>query len=635
MAKKKVNVTVDYKVKGADDVEGAFDGVSKSADEAADSVEKVGGATGGLKGAFQSAQGGVKGLIGGFKAVIANPIGAVIAAVVVAVQLLSDMFANNEAASDKMGQGFAYLKGLLLPLQKAFFTVFDAIMFAIEKPGEAWDAVVSGIEAGFDFLKTVVFDPYMAVWSSLILGIEKGILKIRIAWNEWTGDADEAARLTLRLDEVNAKLAENVETLKKAGETIIDTAVSIGESIVEVIEEADRMGDALADLTRREQELTRAKRAQEIQNAKSLAQLEELKVIRDDESKSLEERIAANEKIARIEANRVGAAVRLAKQELQLLKDRAALEGKGTEILDLITEKEIELAEFRNENAGIRAEQIVNDVNLRKEQFEKEAALVDQELELNAVLEEDAVRLADAKIAAEQMKLDKLVELGLQENQIYRDQQFNLLMSQKEAEKARLDAAKEAAELAQDEKDQADADKVASDKQTAKLRADVEKQLGSDLLGFSSSLVDALGADSKAAMVIQKATALGEIAVNTARAISSLVAMSSANPANAVTFGGAGIAQYAAGILQIGTNIASAYALLKKPAPQIDAGGGGGASPAPSTEQTAPDLGFEGRSAGAELFGANLPVIKAYVTETDITTSQNTASNIQELSQIG
>jgi hypothetical protein len=569
MAKKKVNVTVDYKVKGADDVEGAFDGVSKSADEAADSVEKVGGATGGLKGAFQSAQGGVKGLIGGFKAVI------------------------------------------------------------------AWDAVVSGIEAGFDFLKTVVFDPYMAVWSSLILGIEKGILKIRIAWNEWTGDADEAARLTLRLDEVNAKLAENVETLKKAGETIIDTAVSIGESIVEVIEEADRMGDALADLTRREQELTRAKRAQEIQNAKSLAQLEELKVIRDDESKSLEERIAANEKIARIEANRVGAAVRLAKQELQLLKDRAALEGKGTEILDLITEKEIELAEFRNENAGIRAEQIVNDVNLRKEQFEKEAALVDQELELNAVLEEDAVRLADAKIAAEQMKLDKLVELGLQENQIYRDQQFNLLMSQKEAEKARLDAAKEAAELAQDKKDQADADKVASDKQTAKLRADVEKQLGSDLLGFSSSLVDALGADSKAAMVIQKATALGEIAVNTARAISSLVAMSSANPANAVTFGGAGIAQYAAGILQIGTNIASAYALLKKPAPQIDAGGGGGASPAPSTEQTAPDLGFEGRSAGAELFGANLPVIKAYVTETDITTSQNTASNIQELSQIG
>tara|TARA_R110000796_G_scaffold171070_3_gene288052 strand:+ start:14203 stop:16104 length:1902 start_codon:yes stop_codon:yes gene_type:complete len=633
MAKKKMVMDVDYNVTGADDVEKSFENIADSADEASESVEKVSESTGGLKGAFESAQGGVKGLIGGFKAVIANPIGAVIAAVVVAVQLLSDMFANNEEASDKMGQGFAYLKGLLLPLQKAFFVAFDAIMFAIEKPGEAWDNVVAGIEAGFDFLKTVVFDPYMAVWSILILGIEKGILKVRIAWNEWTGDADEAAKLTLRLDEVNAKLIENAETIEKAMTTVIDTAVAIGGAISDVIEEADRMGDALASLTRREQELTRAKRAQEVQNSKSLAQLEELRLVRDDEAKSLEERVAANKEIAVIEANRITQAVNLAQKELQLLKDRAKLQGEGTEILDLITEKEMELSDFRAESSGIRAEQIQNDVALRKEQYEKDAALVDQQLELDSVLEQNAVKLADAKIAAEQRKLDKLKELNLEENQIFRDQEHALALSKLESDKAKLDAQKVIDDELIAQNELLNDKKISDAKIASKKELEIKAALNDGILNFASSLTSALGEESKTAQAISKVVALTQIGIDTAKAISSLVAASSANPANAVTFGGAGAIQFATGLLSIGSNIAQAYSILKQPAPQLSAGDSGSAPP-PQTEQTAPDLGFDGRSAGTEQLGANIP-IRAYVTETDITTSQNTAIGIQQLSQIG
>lgn len=659
MAKKKMVMEVDYKVKGADNVENSFEGIADSADQASESVEKVSESTGGLKGAFESAQGGVQGLIGGFKAVIANPIGAVIAAVVVAVQLLSEMFENNEQASDKLGQGFAYLKGLLLPLQKAFFVAFDAIMFAIEKPGEAWDNVVAGIEAGFDFLKTVVFDPYMAVWSSLILGIEKGVLKVRIAWNEWTGDADEAAKLTLRLDEVNDKLTENAETIKKAMTTVIDTAVAIGGAISDVIEEADKMGDALASLTRREQELTRAKRAQEVQNSKSLAQLEELRLVRDDEAKSLEERIAANKEIAVIEANRITQAVSLAQKELQLLKDRAALQGEGTEILDLITEKEMELSDFRAESSGIRAEQIQNDVNLRKEQYEKEAALVDQQLELDSVLEQSAVKLADAKIAAEQRKLDKLKELNLEENQIFRDQEHALALSKLESDKAKLDAQKVTDEKKAEQKDlgdQKDLDDTEKQFKDRAKAADIYIGMASDLANtlantkldgldkeqaaLDKSLEDGIISEeeynskskelAKQAGKVQRNAALAKIAVDTASAISSLVVAAQGNPLNLLTGGAAGIAQFAAGILQIGTSMASASALLKSSAPTI---GGVAGGPAPQTEQTAPDLGFEGRSAGSEQFGTQ--IIQAYVTETDITTSQNTATNIQQLSQIG
>ena len=618
---------VDYKVKGADNVENSFEGIADSADQASESVEKVGESTGGLKGAFESAQGGVQGLIGGFKAVIANPIGAVIAA----VQLLSEMFSNNEEASDKMGQGFAYLKGLLLPLQDAFFMVFDAIVFAVEKPGEAWDNVVNAFETGFDFLVDNILKPGVAILENIFLKIKVSLVEAGQAVSEFFG-LDPDPELEKRLNNLNKQILENNETINKAAENISKTYDAVVEKISEVIEEADKMGDALASLTRREQELTRAKRAQEVQNSKSLAQLEELRLVRDDEAKSLEERIAANKEIAVIEANRVTQAVSLAQKELQLLKDRAALQGEGTEILDLITEKEMELSDFRSESSGIRAEQIQNDVALRKEQYEKEAALVDQQLELDSVLEQNAVKLADAKIAAEQRKLDKLKELNLEENQIFRDQEHALSLSKLESDKAKLDAQKVIDDELISQKASTNAKKLDDDKKAAKKEMEIKAALNAGISNLADSLTAALGENSKAAMIIQKAVALRSIAIDTAEAISALVAASAKNKANGVTMGAAGAVQFATGILQIGANMAKAYSILKQPAPQISAGDSG-STPAPQTEQTAPDLGFEGRSAGSEQFGTQ--IIQAYVTETDITTSQNTATNIQQLSQIG
>lgn len=60
----------------------------------------------------------------------------------------------------------------------------------------------------------------------------------------------------------------------------------------------------------------------------------------------------------------------------------------------------------------------------------------------------------------------------------------------------------------------------------------------------------------------QKAFALTSIGIDTAEAISSLTAASEANPANALTFGAAGTAQFIAGLVRILTNIASAKNIL-------------------------------------------------------------------------
>ena len=65
-----------------------------------------------------------------------------------------------------------------------------------------------------------------------------------------------------------------------------------------------------------------------------------------------------------------------------------------------------------------------------------------------------------------------------------------------------------------------------------------------------------------AGAALQKSFALGEIAIDTATAISSLTAASEANPANAVTFGGAGIGQFVAGLARILGNIAQAKSII-------------------------------------------------------------------------
>ena len=635
MAKKKVQVNVKYKVDGAKDVEGAFDGVAESADEAAQATSDLGKSTGGLKGAFNSAKQGVGGLLNGFKAIVANPIGLVITAVVGAVKALSDMFSRNEEASNKLGQGWAYLKGLLKPLEKAFFAVFDAIVFAIEKPGEAWDAIVETFESGFNYLERNVWGPMKAGFTILVSGIEMGILKMRIAWNNLTGDAEEAEALTKELEEVQNEIIEANKVIERATQEMTEDFNDVVDAIGEAIEETAAYADAMVELEKREQALTKARREQEVQNAKSLAQLESLKVIRDDESKSIDERIDANNKLAQIEANRVNQALSLTQKELQLLKDRAALEGEGTEILDQITEKEIELAELRNENAGIRAEQITNDVALRKEAFDKEAALIENQLNKNSILEEDAVKLADAKIKAEEAKLEKLKELGLQENQIFLDQQNALEVARLEAEKARRDAKKE-----QDEKDAKEAEEkrkkeLEDEKKLAKQKEEIEKTYQENKAaiidgGFELAL-DIAKEGSKEAAAIQKVAALTQLGLDTAQAISSLTKASEANPLNGATFGAAGIAQFAAGAIRIAGNIAKAAKLLKAPAPDVDggsAGGGGATAPSPEVER---EVEFAGVSAGAERFGAP---VRAYVTEAEITQSQNNINNIQNLSEL-
>ena len=129
---------------------------------------------------------------------------------------------------------------------------------------------------------------------------------------------------------------------------------------------------------------------------------------------------------------------------------------------------------------------------------------------------------------------------------------------------------------------------------------------------------------------MDKRAAVQKLAIDTANSLGGLMNYAMNNPMNSVTSGLAGVATYAAGAIQIATQAASVSKLLKSSAPTVDVD-----STAPDTRQTAPNIEFDGVSAGTESFGTQIPIIRAYVTESDITTAQDTASDIEGLSSIG
>ena len=444
MAKKKIVIETKYSVKGADGVEDAYEGIADSANDAAGATEKVNEGLKDTGSASDGAKKGLGGVLDGFKAIVMNPIGLVLTALVGAFLFVKEAIAGSEEASNALSKGFAFLGGLIQPLKDGIVSGFLLISDAVKEPGKAWDSFVTGFETSVNYVKNNILAPYLSGWKLLGLGVIKQITNMRLAWNEFTGDIEESDELQTKLDEINESIDANTKIITDAAKTIKEDVVGAYEAVVESVDayvvSATKAANVASALVQREQDLLKVRREQEVQNAKSLAQLEVLKNIRDDESQSLEDRINANNELAVIEKNRINAAMSLAQAELKLTRDTIAAKGASSELLDAEKEKEIELAELRGENAGIQNEQITNAVGLKKEAFEKEAALIDQQIEFNAVLEEDAVKLADAVVKAQEDKLLKLQELGLQENQIFRDTQNALALSQQEAIKARQEA---------------------------------------------------------------------------------------------------------------------------------------------------------------------------------------------------
>lgn len=194
-------------------------------------------------------------------------------------------------------------------------------------------------------------------------------------------------------------------------------------------------------------------------------------------------------------------------------------------------------------------------------------------------------------------------------------------------------------------------DKVAADTkakalaeiETAKQVRDAKISTVSDYANAFSNLATLVTKDQKKLEQINKASALVQIGIDTAKAISSLVAASQSNALNGVTGGLAGAAQFASGILQITTNMVKAKQLLSNPSGSVSGGGGGGTSPQSNTSVTPLTPAVQMFGQGNQLNTVGQPesvtaqqniVVQAIVSESDITNTQNKIDKIKKGSEL-
>ena len=178
----------------------------------------------------------------------------------------------------------------------------------------------------------------------------------------------------------------------------------------------------------------------------------------------------------------------------------------------------------------------------------------------------------------------------------------------------------------------------------AQKERDAKLSLAKDTVDGLANLGGMLIKDQKKLEKFNKASALIQIGIDTARAISSLVAAAQSNPLNGVTFGAAGIAQFASGIIQIVTNVVKAKQILSSPGSTPAAGGGGGGggggetSAATALPQAAQLFGGANTggtmSAGGSSSESGNMTVTAVVSETQVTSTQQKINRINKSAEL-
>lgn len=619
MAKSKSRkYVIDLEVQGGKEAESQLSKVNSELDElegqGSNGVSVLDDLTGGFGGVSDKAKnviGSVKGITKGLGtlkgAILATGIGALI----LALGSLTTWFKTTEAGSDKLRSSTAKLSGVWSEVKLRFAEGGEAIADAIENPGKAWDDFKDRINTGVNVVKAL-FTLWINDWKIKTSAFQKGILEMRVKWNEFTGDAEEAQKLNDEIDKINETIKgfvkENVEaqiTLASTMQEVVNAAKQENEEYAKRQNLRQELADGLIALEKRERQIN-------VTAAERRSIIEQEKLIRDDVNKSQAEREAAAQKAFNLEQGLMNERVSIAAERVRLLKIERDVNGASTEILNEIADAEANLFSVKEESFAKQTE-LNNSLNAiqaesarQAEEDEAEAAMVAAEMEevRFALIKEGVdkeLAEADRKYEELMLKAHGNAELEKQLEEAKESEIFDI--------RERWRKENEASEKESNEK--ALQDKF--------LKYDAEAKIASQTLGGIATLAEALaegeGNRAKKAFQVSKALRIAEASANTYTAVTA--ALAEPTPGRiprAIAAGAMGLAQ-----------------VLKIKNTKFQGGGsGGGSISAPSspvssqTQQTAqaPQIDFS--------FLEEQPPAQAYVLSGNVNSQLEANQKIQD-----
>jgi len=545
-----------------------------------------------------------------------------------AFEFVSGAIQENQVVMDGLNVVFNTAQIIFNEVLNVFTDVYKSVSSATEN-FDALGKVITG-------LLTIAFAPLQIAFYGIIAAAEG----VKLAYENMFGDEESIAKAQEDLDATNEKLKQIAIEVNKAGSDIVN-------NFSEAISEAGNIGTQVIDGLKEisiEAALETAKTNQALEKSAQIAaaesrilleqydrQAEIQRQIRDDETKSIAERQAANNELNNI----------LNKQEEEMTKNaqlvKAAaqaqfnLTGK-TEDYVKVLEAEAEIQGVASQITGFRSEQQVNANALTKESIE----LTNAKAESESLLSIEQKRFNAEQIEDELLRLQALAEIDLLEVEQETTRLQAIVDNANAGTQAKIDA-----QIALDDFTEASRQtNLTRDKEISDATIEIaEKEKDAKqaaLDGYASALSTISGLISKET-VAGKALAIASSLVNTYAAIAAQLRIAAGSPGAAIP--GYAIAQaIATGV----AGLAAVKQIASVKVPAVEGGGGGGSTPsvpsAPSLPQP-PAFNIVGQSDTNQLAdaigGQSQMPIQAFVVSSEVTTAQELDRNIIDGASIG
>ena len=600
-------------LKGIDEVAKSVEDLNKEVVSSNKATEK---SLKGVESASKDAAGGIKAIGTTLKAI---GIGLVISA----LGTLKEMFSQNQKAVDVFNTVFETASIVVGEVVNAFTDIYNVLTQTKDQFNSLGKVVDSVI--------TIALSPFKLTF----YGIKLAVQAAQLAWEEsFFGDKDPTTikELNLSILETKKNILDVAKETANAGVQYVDNFVGawseIGNVGKVIVKELGEVSVSAA--------IDTAKANVELQKSAELAaarqglifetfdrQAEQLRQIRDDETKSIAERKKANDELLVKIANAEKGMLAQAKMQLELAnadlkRDKNNIESQVAQI-----EAVKELAAVRAQIEGIRSEQMSNAMALDKESLE----LTNAKLESESNLSIEQKRFNAEQIEDELLRLEKLKEVDELEKEQETLRLQAIIDNANAGTQAKIDA-----EIALNEfTEQSRQTDLTRTKEIAKAKIDLEKvqeeatkKRVQGTIGALGSLSSVLGESTAAG----KGMAIAAATMNTYQGVTDALAAKTFTPFDtALKF------VNAAGILSTGLKTVKQITSVK-----IPNSGGGGSAPSggggvsiPSAPPSFNVVGASDTSQLADAIGSqSQEPVKAYVVSADVTTSQEMDRNTIE-----
>jgi hypothetical protein len=497
-------------------------------------------------------------------------------------------------------------------------------MKAFTSPKEAWDDLVSAFQAGGKWINDNIIDGVLNFFIIRINDLQIGFLKAKKAWNDLTRDFEESAEIqdkinkltaeNSKLTEENGKKVDNIVAVyEKAKKSVVDAANTIKKNTQEAFDNSEAILNA-------EKNLARLQIAFQGIVEQYDRQSELQRQIRDDETKTIDERIAANQKLAEVldEGQKMelqNLEDQIAQQQIRLSNNKGNIQIEN-EILALQAEKTAVEAKY----TGLKSEQLTNINSLEKEGIELKRAEMEGTIEANAIISQSEADLLSDSLKGFDLKKQAMQEEFLARRKMLDDE----IAANKEGTAAYVEAVNEKkildAQYAADvkaltkEQQQFIEDQAQKEKDTNQAVQDAK--MGA-VMGALAGVQALLGQDSK----YGKALAVAQAIISTYQGAS-----------KALGQGGVFGPVAAAGVIAQG--LAQVRSIMSTDLPEAPMGGGGGGGSV--SMPSGPSVGIiQGQMSQtsqlqAELNSQMRRPTRAYVVGQNVTTQQSLDRHILE-----